>query len=78
MAGTNQYKFLCSAPGMVFVGVILLLGSIIFGKVCGVSYFAMATLTLIFLLVLITYLCLHLFEEKLLKKFRKFMTENDN
>ena len=78
MAASNQYKFLCSAPGMVLVGVILLLISIILGRLFGASYFAMATLTLCFLITLIIYLVLQLFEEKLLKKFRKFMTENDN
>ena len=78
MAASNQFKFLCSAPGMVFVGVILLLISIILGRLFGASYFAMATLTLCFLITLIIYLVLQLFEEKLLKRFRKFMTENDN
>ena len=43
---SNQFKFLCSAPGMVLVGVILLLISIILGRLFGASYFAMATVTL--------------------------------
>ena len=77
MAASSKYKFLCSAPGMVFIGIILLLISIILGKFFGASYFAMASLTLIFLILLIIYLVMHLFEKKLMKKIRKCFTETD-
>ena len=77
MAVNSKYKFLCSAPGLVLIGVILLLISIILGKFFGASYFAMASLTLIFLIMLIIYLVMHLFEKKLMNKIRKCITEPD-
>jgi hypothetical protein len=74
----KSVKFLCSAPGIVMLGIILWLIFIILGRMFGASYFAMASLTLIFLILLIIYLVLHLFEKKLLKKIRKCFTENDD
>jgi hypothetical protein len=78
MAASSKYKFMCSAPGMVLMALILLLMSIILGKLFGASYFAMATLTLIFLFLLIIYLVMHLFEKKLMKKIQKCFTEPDD
>jgi len=67
-----------SAPGLILIAVILFLVLSVLGHLFGATYFAMAALTVGFLILLIVYLCLHIFEAKLLKKIRKRLTKNED
>jgi pilus assembly protein TadC len=65
-----------STPGLILIAVLLFLVLSVLGHLFGATYFTMATITVGFLLLLILYLCLHIFEAKLLKKIRKRLTKN--
>jgi pilus assembly protein TadC len=65
-----------STPGLILIAVILFLVLSVLSHLFGATYFTMATITVGFLLLLILYLCLHIFEAKLLKKIRKRLTKN--
>ena len=60
------------------VALILVLISMLLDKLFGASYFTMASITLGFLILLTIYLCLHIFEAKILKKIRKSITKHDD
>jgi hypothetical protein len=67
-----------STPGLVLIGVILFLILMVLGRLFGATYFAMASITVGFLILLIVYLCLHIFEAKILKKIRKSITKHED
>jgi len=71
-------KFLLSPSGIVVLGVILLLFLLLIGKLFGASFFFMASITLGFLILLIVYLILHLFEGHVLQRFRKSLTKSED
>lgn len=60
------------------LAMILFLISMLLGRLFGASFFAMASITLSFLILLIVYLCLHIFEANILKKVRNCLTKNDD
>jgi hypothetical protein len=67
-----------STPGLVLVGVILSLIIMVLGRLFGATYFAMASITVVFLILLTIYLVLHIFEAKILKKIRKSITKHED
>ncbi len=72
------WKFLCSMPGLVLIAIVLFLVSLLLDKLFGASYSTMATLTVVFLIFLSFYLCMNLFESKLLKKIRKSIAKHED
>jgi|GEM_PF-1063659 uncharacterized membrane protein YciS (DUF1049 family) len=71
-------KFLWSAPGIIMLAMILFLISMLLGRLFGASFFVISSITAGFLICLIIYLCLHIFESKLLKKIRKCLTKTED
>jgi len=72
------WKFICSTPGLACIAIVLFLVSLLLDKLFGASYFTMATITVGFLIFLSFYLCMNLFESKLLKKIRKSIGKNED
>ncbi len=72
------WRFTCSTPGLILIAVVLVLVSLTLDKVFGASYFTMVSIVTCFLVLLIIFLCVQLFEAKLIKKIRKSITENDD
>ncbi len=72
------WRFTCSTPGLILIAVVLVLVSLTLDKVFGASYFTMASITMGFLILLIVFLCVQLFEAKFLRKIRKSITENED
>jgi len=63
-------KFLLSTPGIVLMGIGALVVLWIFGKLVGASFFFIATVVIVFLIVLVSYLVIHLVDEPLLEKIK--------
>jgi len=72
------WKFICSTPGLVLIAIVLFLVSLLLDKLFGASYFTMATLTVCFLIFLSFYLCMNLFDSKLLRKIRKRLGNHED
>jgi hypothetical protein len=67
-----------SIPGLVLIAAILFLAVTVLGRLFGASYFALASITVGFLILLTIYLVLHIFEAKILKKIRKSITKDED
>jgi high-affinity Fe2+/Pb2+ permease len=71
-------KFLLSTPGIVLMGIGALVVLWIFGKLVGASFFFIATLVIVFLIVLVSYLVIHLVDEPLLEKIKNCLSGPDS
>ena len=66
-------KFLLSTPGLVITGVGCLAILWLVGKLLGASFFFIAAVVIVFLIVLIAYLVIRLHDEPLLEKIKNRM-----
>ena len=63
-------KFLLSTPGLIITGVGCLAILWLVGKLLGASFFFIAAVVIVFLIVLIAYLVIRLHDEPLLEKIK--------
>ncbi len=63
-------KFLLSKPGLIITGIGALAILWIISRLLGASFFFIAALVVVFLILLITYLVLRLHDESLLEKIK--------
>lgn len=64
-------KFLLSTPGLIITGIGCLAILWLVGKLLGASFFFIAAVVIVFLIVLIAYLVIRLHDEPLLEKIKK-------
>jgi hypothetical protein len=75
--GERMNPFL-SPPGMIFLALAIVGLIWVMGKLFGVSFVFIGSLVIGFLIVLISYLVMHLCNEPLLEKLRRFFTQPKN
>ena len=63
-------KFLLSMPGFIITGIGCLAILWLVGKLLGASFFFIAAVVIVFLIVLIAYLVIRLHDEPLLEKIK--------
>ncbi len=64
-------KFLLSTPGLIIAGIGCLAILWLIGKLLGASFFFIAAIVIVFLILLITYLVIRLHDEPLLENIKK-------
>lgn len=65
----NKCEF--SAPSLILMGIGVLVLLWLIGKLLGASFFFLCGLVVVFLLALITYLVVRLYDEPLLEKIKR-------
>ena len=63
-------KFLLTTPGLIITGIGCLAILWLVGKLLGASFFFIAAVVIVFLIVLIAYLIMRLHDEPLLEKIK--------
>jgi len=63
-------KFLLTTPGLIITGIGCLAVLWLVGKLLGASFFFIAAVVIVFLIVLIAYLIMRLHDEPLLEKIK--------
>ena len=69
-----MYKFLLTPPGMVLTVIALLLVTGLMVKLFGASFYLVASIAIVFLILLAAYLVLNVMEETLLTKLRDYFS----
>jgi high-affinity Fe2+/Pb2+ permease len=71
-------KFLLSTPGLIITGIGCLAILWLIGKLLGASFFFIAAIVIVFLILLIAYLVIRLHDEPLLEKIEKCLGMADS
>jgi O-antigen/teichoic acid export membrane protein len=66
-----------SPTGLILIAVLLFLVLSVLSHLLGATYFTVAAITVGFLILLIIYLVIRIFEPNLLEKIRKSISKND-
>ena len=69
-----MYKFLLTPPGMVLTVIALLLVTGLMVQIFGASFYLVACIAIVFLILLAAYLVLNVMEETLLTRLRDYFS----